>query len=84
MKNFLVLCRIQSLRMTTNLTIIKFMGPMIAIKKGKTNLIVMVRNVSIYQCMSSGYKEIDKHFHYALCGYCKSAINKIIMQIIMN
>ena len=47
MKNFLVLCRIQSLRMTTNLTIIKFMGPMIAIKKGKTNLIVMVRCVNI-------------------------------------
>ena len=84
MKNFLVLYRIQSLRMTTNLTIIKFMGPMIAIKKGKTNLIVMVRNVSIYQCMSSGYNEIDKHFHYALRGSCKSAINKIIMQIIMN
>ena len=53
-------------------------------QKGKTNLIVMVRNVSIYQCMSSGYKEIDNHFHYALRGYCKSAINKIIMQIIMN
>lgn len=75
MKNFLVLSHIQSLRMTTNLTIIKFMGPMIATKKAKTNLIVMVRNVSIYQCMSSGYKEIDKHFHYALRGYCNQQNN---------